>query len=93
MPDPNYKFPFIVRPFLSLSRASCQGVFDWPKDPNLEPLKVLGMSLEDLDPIRRDCKVYILYSRNFSVSAYFTLNPNKRHCVSLAMIPTSSRRP
>lgn len=25
------------------------------------------MSLEDLDPIRRDCKVYILFSRNFSV--------------------------
>lgn len=92
MPDPSYKFPFIVPPLPYLSHTSCQGVFDWPKDPNLEPLKALGMSLEDLDPIRRDCKVYILYSRNFSVSRYFLLGPNKRHCVSLAMIPTSSRR-
>jgi hypothetical protein len=93
MPDPNYKFPFIVPPLPPLFHCSCQGVFDWPKDPNLEPLKVLGMSLEDLDPIRRDCKVYILYSRNFSVSSSFVLGPNKRPCVSSAMTPTSSRKP
>ena len=28
------------------------------------------MSLEDLDPIRSDCKVYILFSRNYSVSVH-----------------------
>jgi hypothetical protein len=46
-----------------------KGIFDWPYE-GIDPLRVLGMSLEDLDPIRRDCKVYILFSRNFSVSCF-----------------------
>ena len=48
-----------------------QGIFDWPQE-GIDPLKVLGMSLEDLDPIRRDCKVYVLFSRNFSVQPHVT---------------------
>lgn len=67
MPDPELKFPYIVRCLRGWDLMR-QGIFDWPKDEKIDPLRVLGMSLEDLDPIRRDCRVYILFSRNFSVS-------------------------
>lgn len=64
MPDSEAKFPYVVC-LDPRWEADRKGLFDWPQ--GIDPLKALGSSLEDLDPIRRDCKVYILYSRNFSV--------------------------
>lgn len=72
------------------SRSDQQGIFDWPQD-GIDPLKVLGMSLEDLDPIRSDCKVYILFSRNYSVRVRHYIS-NTRCYACLVMNPPLSKK-